>query len=103
MFTDFDLKNSNINNRGYNRAGLKHGDARKKTKPFEGTCFASLHYALQVLSPLNKHNKDVHIIEPFAYLLSSYSKIEWAENSAVQACTKKLSGEQICCTINWFL
>ena len=48
-------------------------------------------------------SKDVHIVVPFAYLLSSYSKFEWAENAAVQACTKMLSGKQICCTTKWFL
>ena len=32
--------------------------------------------------------KDVHIIVPFAYLSSSYSKFEWAENVSVQARTK---------------
>ena len=48
-------------------------------------------------------NKDVHIIVPFAYLSSSYSKFEWAENAAVQARLKKLSGKQICCTTKWFL
>ena len=37
--------------------------------------------------------KDVHIVVPFAYLLLSYSKFEWAENAAVQACKKKLSGK----------
>ena len=47
--------------------------------------------------------KDVHIVVPFAYLLSWYSKFEWAENVAVQARTKKLSGKQICCTTKWFL
>ena len=47
--------------------------------------------------------KDVHIVVPFAYLLLSYSKFEWAENAAVQARTKKLSGKQICCTTKWFL
>ena len=40
-------------------------------------------------------NKDIHIIVAFAYLSSSYSKFEWAENMAVQARTKKLSGKQI--------
>ena len=40
----------------------------------------------------NYGNKDVHIVVPFAYLSSSYSKFEWAENAAVQAHTKK--GEQ---------
>ena len=30
-------------------------------------------------------SKDVHIVVPFAYLLSSYSKFEWAENAVVQA------------------
>ena len=39
--------------------------------------------------------KDVHIVVLFAYLLSSYRKFEWAENAAVQACSKKLSGKQI--------
>ena len=34
--------------------------------------------------------KDAHIIVPFAYLSLSYSKFEWAENAAVQACTKKV-------------
>ena len=48
-------------------------------------------------------HKDVHIVVPFAYLLLSYSKFEWAENTAVQARTKKLSGKQICCTTKWFL
>ena len=47
--------------------------------------------------------KDVHIVVPFAYLSSSYSKFEWAENAAVQARTKKLSGKQICCRTKWFL
>ena len=47
--------------------------------------------------------KDVHIVVPFAYLLLSYSKFEWAENAAVQARTKKLSGKQICCTTKRFL
>ena len=37
------------------------------------------------------------------YLSSSCSKFEWAENSVVQACTKKLSSKQICCTTKWFL
>ena len=37
--------------------------------------------------------KDV-IVVPFAYLLSSYSKFEQAENAVVQARTKKLSGKQ---------
>ena len=41
-------------------------------------------------------DKGVHILVPFAYLLSSYSKFEWAENAVVQARTKKLSGKQIC-------
>ena len=48
-------------------------------------------------------NKDVHIVVPFAYLLSLYRKFEWAENVAVQARTKMLSGKQICCTTKWFL
>ena len=43
------------------------------------------------------------MLVPFAYLSSSYSKFEWAENAAVQARTKKLSGKQICCTTKWFL
>ena len=47
--------------------------------------------------------KDVHILVPFANLSSSYSKFKWAENTAVQAHTKKLSGKQICCTTKWFL
>ena len=47
--------------------------------------------------------KDVHIIVLFAYLLSSYSKSEWAENAAVQTGTKKLSGKQIYSTTKWFL
>ena len=47
--------------------------------------------------------KDVHIVVPLTYLLLSYSKFEWAENAAVQACTKKLTGKQICCTTKWFL
>ena len=29
------------------------------------------------------------MVVPFAYLLSLYSKFEWAENGVVQACTKK--------------
>ena len=29
--------------------------------------------------------KDVHIIVPFAYLLSSYSKFEWAERGGTGA------------------
>ena len=45
----------------------------------------------------------LHIIVWFAYLSLSYSKFEWAENEAVQAHTKKLSGKQICCTTKWFL
>ena len=45
--------------------------------------------------------KDVHIVVPFAYLLSSYSKFEWAERGGTG--TKKLSGKQICCTTKWFL
>ena len=32
--------------------------------------------------------KEVHIVVPFAYLSSSYSKFEWAGNAAVQARTK---------------
>ena len=32
--------------------------------------------------------KDVHIVLPFSYLLFLY-KFEWAENTAVQALTKK--------------
>ena len=47
--------------------------------------------------------KDVHIVVPFAGLLSSYSKFERAENAAVQARTKKLSSKQICSTTKWFL
>ena len=47
--------------------------------------------------------KDVHIVVPFAYLSSSYSKFEWAENAAVQAHTKKFSGKKIYCTTKWFL
>ena len=47
--------------------------------------------------------KDVHIVVRFAYLLSSYSNFEWAENLVVQARTKKLSGKQICCMTKWFL
>ena len=47
--------------------------------------------------------KDVHIVVPFAYLLSSYSKFEWAQNAVVQAHTKKLSGKQIYRTTKWFL
>ena len=47
--------------------------------------------------------KDVHIVVPFAYLSSSYSKFEWAENTAVQTRTKKLCGKQICCTTKGFL
>ena len=46
----------------------------------------------------NSSSKDVHVIVPFAYLLSPYSKFEWAENVVVYACTKKLSDKQICCT-----
>ena len=48
-------------------------------------------------------SKDVHIVVPFAYLSSSYSKFEWAENAAVLTRTKKLSSKQICCTTKWFL
>ena len=33
--------------------------------------------------------KDVHIVVPFAYLSSLYSKFEWAENAAVQVSAKK--------------
>ena len=47
--------------------------------------------------------KDVHIVVSFAYLSSSYRKFELAESAAVQARTKKLSSEQICCTTKWFL
>ena len=43
------------------------------------------------------------IVVLFAYLLLLYSKFEWAENVAVQACTKKLSSKQICSTTKWFL
>ena len=56
--------------------------------------------------PKNKSTvkvKDVKIVVPFAYLSSSYSRFEWAENAAVQARTKKLSGKQICCMTKWFL
>ena len=42
-----------------------------------------------VASKLTATYKDVHIVVPFAYLLSSFRKFEWAENAAVQACTKK--------------
>ena len=63
----------------------------------EGVCFdLALRQTVQL-------SKDVHIVVPFEYLLSSYSKFEWAENAAVQACPKKLSGKQICCTTKWFL
>ena len=58
---------------------------------------------IAMVSQKLRTGKDVHIIVPFAYLLSSYSKFEWAENAAVQARTKKLSGKQICCTTKWFL
>ena len=47
--------------------------------------------------------RDAHIAVPFAYLSLSYSKFEWAENMAVQARSKKLSGKQICCATKWFL
>ena len=43
---------------------------------------------------------NVHIIVLFAYLLSSYSKFEWAKNEVVQAGT---SGKIICSTAKWFL
>ena len=66
-----------------NQSHIKHGLAQTLKEP--------------------KKSKDVHIVVAFAYLLSSYSKFEWAENTAVQACTKKLSGKQICCTTKWFL
>ena len=32
--------------------------------------------------------KGIHILVPFAYLSVSYIKFEWAENTAVQVCTK---------------
>ena len=39
-------------------------------------------YFLEVLVLLYvPTSKDVHIVVPFAYLLSSYSKFEWAENT----------------------
>ena len=41
-----------------------------------------------------------HIVVPFAYLSLLYGKFEWAENVAVQTCTKKLSGKQICCMVS---
>ena len=52
---------------------------------------------------IEENCKDVHIVVPFVYLLSSYSKFEWAKNAAIQACTKKLSSKQICCKTKWFL
>ena len=52
--------------------------------------------------PIDLNFKDAHIKVPFACLSSSYSKFEWAENAAVQARTKKLSGKQICCTAKCF-
>ena len=62
------------------------------------------HYSYPASSDkIEENSKDVHIVVPFAYLLSSYSKFEWAENAAIQARTKKLSGKQICCTTKWFL
>ena len=49
----------------------------------EGVCFdLALRQTVQL-------SKDVHIVVPFEYLLSSYSKFEWAENAAVQALAQK--------------
>ena len=46
------------------------------------------HYSYPASSDkIEENSKDVHIVVPFAYLLSSYSKFEWAENAAVQART----------------
>ena len=35
-------------------------------------------------------SKDVHIVVPFAHLSLSYSKFEWAENTAVTGLHKKV-------------
>ena len=35
----------------------------------------------KVISVVEIPNKDVHIVVLFAYLLLSYSKFEWAENT----------------------
>ena len=42
--------------------------------------------------------KSVHIQVPFSYLSLPYSIFIWAENTAVQAHTKKLRGRRIYCT-----
>ena len=59
-------------------------------------------YLLNTVPLVGFYLKDLHIIVPFAFLLLSFSKFEWAENVAVQACTKKLSGKQICCITKRF-
>ena len=50
-----------------------------------------------------RRGKDVHMVVPLAYLSSLYSKFERAENPALQAYTKQLSGKQIFCTTKSFL
>ena len=44
------------------------------------------HYSYPASSDKIEGNcKDVHIVVPFAYLLSSYSKFEWAERGGTGA------------------
>ena len=43
---------------------------------------------------LDNFGEDLHIVIPFAYFLSLHIKFKWADNAAIQARTKKLSGNK---------